>query len=620
MYTHQIHTYPLYRLLAFTAPLWLASTACDLPSEGAPGSDVQLRKGQVQPLACPPASFSLDDNGVFEFPDLVGDNAQLQDLWREQSGLVGELLIEQSPAPATVFSSPAQLAWTLSVKDEEGSVAHCETAMTIRDVTPPTIDITGIEEGMRFVLSQDEPPIPVFSVKDAIDPEAVLTVTLDGDTYEPDTPIADPGRHTLRAEAVDQSGNISEIAVRFEVRERPQLTGTIAVADYQCQEQGEYASLDLTVGIAAADFDPYDLNLDTLILWPLNDNGLTLARDTIRVSGVTDPDTGEFTPGSTEAVYEAGFWQLRFEVPAESGALIACPTQVELTGRGRDGAPGVFDLETTRAPTDDISDDLMAYFQAHGLTNDNSTQAPEDKPEAGCEWKARETEGPGSEKRQVGPWFIIRYLAKNFGFSANSFTVSHQWTGGSVNAKSASGVNTDIVDVFLEGICACEQKLEIECLLTPQFEAEASIDPTGYANAAGLIDVHTDTCELHKYATGGVAAGQGGPTSVKFKVGGSIGKDGPQVSTEVETQLELAGLDSHSVSNSFNDVGLKTAVDKRKVTAVVVANGRQQMSADAGYWDQYAEARSFLRNAQPGIRITPTCIDAGVVITGEFKW
>ena len=87
------------------------------------------------------------------------------------------------------------------------TVLHAETQVT----APPSIVITGVSDGE--VTNQTV--TPQVSVTDAT--TFTETVTLNGQSYTPGTPIAAAGSYTLVASATDAYGNSASVTVRFTI-------------------------------------------------------------------------------------------------------------------------------------------------------------------------------------------------------------------------------------------------------------------------------------------------------------------------------------------------------------------------------------------------------------------
>ncbi len=85
------------------------------------------------------------------------------------------------------------------------------------DTTAPTIEITGVEDGVEST----GPVIPAFSASDDQDaPEALtLSATLDGEAFVSGSEVSAAGNHTLVVKAEDSSGNEAEMTIQFEILE-----------------------------------------------------------------------------------------------------------------------------------------------------------------------------------------------------------------------------------------------------------------------------------------------------------------------------------------------------------------------------------------------------------------
>ncbi len=85
------------------------------------------------------------------------------------------------------------------------------------DTTEPTIEITGVEDGVEYTRSV----IPAFSASDDQDaPEALtLSATLDGEAFVSGNEVSAAGNHTLEVKAEDSSGNEAEMTIEFDILE-----------------------------------------------------------------------------------------------------------------------------------------------------------------------------------------------------------------------------------------------------------------------------------------------------------------------------------------------------------------------------------------------------------------
>lgn len=100
--------------------------------------------------------------------------------------------------------------YTLLVKSVDKAGNTTEQSLTfVLDTTKPKIKISGVEDGKYY---KDSVKINVKTYEDAD-----LTVTLNGNKYENDTEITEPGEYSLIAKATDKAGNTSEEIVEFTI-------------------------------------------------------------------------------------------------------------------------------------------------------------------------------------------------------------------------------------------------------------------------------------------------------------------------------------------------------------------------------------------------------------------
>jgi hypothetical protein len=85
------------------------------------------------------------------------------------------------------------------------------------DTTAPTIEITGVEEGVEYT----GPVIPAFSASDNQDASDTLTLsaTLNGEAFVWGSGVSAAVNYTLVVKAEDSSGNEAEMIIEFEIRE-----------------------------------------------------------------------------------------------------------------------------------------------------------------------------------------------------------------------------------------------------------------------------------------------------------------------------------------------------------------------------------------------------------------
>ena len=164
-----------------------------------------------------------------------------------------------------------------SVTDVAGQSAEAEATFTI-DTTPPVVTISGAEPE----TTHSPGLVPEITVSDAT--ATSLVATLDGAAYEPGTPIAAEGTHTLVVIATDAAGNTGSAEATF----------VVAWPD---------AAVTFTVSLA-------DAPLPGARVWLLHDDA---GRTFTGVDGVTDGD-GAVT---FVAPQHDGTYRARVDLPTE---------------------------------------------------------------------------------------------------------------------------------------------------------------------------------------------------------------------------------------------------------------------------------------------------------------
>lgn len=104
--------------------------------------------------------------------------------------------------------------FTVDAEDAAGNIATHATLFTL-DMTPPTIQITGVTDGGLFNTAVT----PAVQITDAHPRTPVLT--LNGAPYQSGTPVTADGTYVLSVEAADLAGNVSQRSVTFTLDTTP---------------------------------------------------------------------------------------------------------------------------------------------------------------------------------------------------------------------------------------------------------------------------------------------------------------------------------------------------------------------------------------------------------------
>ncbi|MFK7960628.1 MAG: hypothetical protein AB8G96_08875 [Phycisphaerales bacterium] len=569
----------------------------------------------------PPESIDLDPSGSWSTPDFSSPVTMAP--WAiNPLAFAGPVLVQQQPEPGTVFAGEQPVAGAFVAVDDDGPHGPLTTTIPLIDATPPLVMIQGVADGDVFVVPMVVEPTIV--VDDSIDPNPALELLVNGEPADLPLQLEAPGRYVLLASATDAAGNVGQAdPVVVEIAAHPMAQATTLVADMQVQPQpGGLFALDVNMLLASDEFQPLDLSLYTLGLWPMNESGLPLTQQPIPLAGSVDEEGG-YDFAATEAFYQNGYWTLHFSATMPEDLLFGLPAYFEITGTGRHTQPGEFDLNSITPAI--VEPNPLNVLEGLGLINDDPPALPQPEPQwAPCKWKSSITLGPvdldqggpsGSCFGGVQQW--SKYLRASGARFRGTSTSIDECTGNA--ATSAAVSSTAIMRVWLEGPAGCCGP-EIECVFQPTFRAGVNVNGPADALAAGLIDI-ASSCACNTRAVGALAIGEGAPPEVTFGAGASVGADGPSVGANVEVSTTLAGSNDDSEVFNGNCVGI---VQKRAIVISIVSNARLKTRADADIFDWYARSRAQLLKATPGITVTATCTSdegpcAGATETFTYK-
>jgi hypothetical protein len=453
--------------------------------------------------------------------------------------------------------------------------------------------------------------------------DLVIEALLDGNPYVVGTQITAIGVHTLLATATDAAGNrgYSE-PVTFEIRKFPMVEGVAVVSDMTCTRSGRFALLDATVYIAADNGQASPLDVETMALWPLNQNGLPLNEHAIYVAGSTSP-AGHYEYASAEAEYQQGYWALHFSAITREDQILDCPTSFRITASGNRETSQEFDFEAECVAQ--INPQPIAFLQLMGVLNNDPPKAPPAAPPCPpCKWKEKRVNGPKDTINASIPnncfggkqYWTANLAADGGHISAEAFAVD-ECTGNAVASKSVT--SDAVMTVWLEGRKECCDP-SITVTLKPKFKAKVQIDPPAQAIAAGLIDI-VSTIGAATRAIGGVECSDNPATTITFGAGASVGKDGPAANANISVQMNLTqGANENEDTFIGNDIK-KGNVDMVKISIVGVA--KTKTLADASLFNWYAHAKAWIWASTPGITVEPACNQnsqcPGVSATFEYK-
>jgi hypothetical protein len=98
----------------------------------------------------------------------------------------------------------------VNVADKAGNTATKSVSFVI-DKTPPSISITGVEDGKRYATAVT----PIISITDAN--LATSSITLNGSPFTSGTSITAEGYYTLKVAAADKAGNTASASISFTI-------------------------------------------------------------------------------------------------------------------------------------------------------------------------------------------------------------------------------------------------------------------------------------------------------------------------------------------------------------------------------------------------------------------
>ncbi|MEE2906746.1 MAG: hypothetical protein VX527_02840 [Planctomycetota bacterium] len=351
----------------------------------------------------------LDDNGEAQVPDF----SQIPSEYIQ--AMPGEVVLtdQQPPAHTTVYSAgdvPGSV-----VIERFGETYQREVLFRVEDNFPPRIEprfeyvengatcydtVAGVPEidGEQTIIRTCSPVRLLPDAFDNADPHPLLRVYVGDTEVNPGYEIDIPGHHVIRYLAEDEHGNKSDRVTFLELNPIPLMKGEAAVTQVECAYDpvSETTDFDLTLAVLPATLGTSisDLTLSsaTLILTDEYGSPVDLDNDDVlRISGSHDFE-GNYSPETTEASFQDGWWQLRFRssdpMTGEFYSLADCPVYGEFVATVRAGEPDEFEI-SARFPITAVSPaDYVAYQD--GFDGDEEDHDPE--PETAsckCSFKSK---------------------------------------------------------------------------------------------------------------------------------------------------------------------------------------------------------------------------------------
>ncbi|MBL9121079.1 MAG: hypothetical protein JNL80_14310 [Phycisphaerae bacterium] len=591
---------------------------CDLDGDGTTGaSDLAALLAAWGPcpegFVCGEGSvIALAPDGTFTMPDWSGAESARPFLVGEEDAEGNPIIVTTEPIAGTVFVGPQSVIVGVSAGSEGGEIGSCSIELTLVDATPPAVDVRGVADGQLFTAGSVV--TPRVTVSDSVTPTRDITLTafLDGAAWNPRTPIMAPGYHTLEVFATDGSGNIGSVApIDFQILEFPLLSGLMVVSQQECSGPEGAAWLDTTILFGTDQFDETQIDMDSVVLWPLNENGALLSHEPIFVANSTTP-TGFYSYASAEAEYQEGYWTIHFQTPrspSESN-LDACAVAYRLTGSVDRGLPTRFDFEATTPAT--VVEQPLRLFAAAGLLNADPPKGPKAQPACPpCEWKekrdpgAKDTVNTSDTIGCIGgkPYWKMNVTADGGKISGEAKAFD-ECAFVADPVKDSSVNSSMMITVSLIGRRACCDPT-IECTFKPKFKAKVKIDPPAEALAAGVIDIASDCNAGATRAIGAIQNADIPPISVNFGGSASVGDKGPSGGVSMGVTATLAQGD-----NEGEDTYIGNAVptcNQAQVRVSIVTVARLKVKATSSFINWTGQADAWLRDATPGVTIEAKC-------------
>jgi hypothetical protein len=551
--------------------------------------------GDCPPLSCfDSITLPLSPDGTLEWPDWTDELNLGAPFVINPVHFSGKIVIEQEPLPGTVVSGVQTVPSSITVTGTEGGEATCQVLVNVIDVSSPVIEIAGIDPNEQYIAPNC--PAPVITAHDAVDENPEITALLNGEPYISGTPITEPGYYLLRATAIDSSGNIGETAVLIECREYPLHQAALVVDDFTCDLSDGYFAVSATVLLGATEFDTYDVNLWSIDLSLLDEDGFHLYRDVIPIANSLDAE-GYYDYTTVAASYLNGVWYMAFEVELLGEDVASqCPSIIRITGTGNRGEPDEFDLE---ASTGDLSgsDDpfeKMCGQQCPGCCNAEGELPPPAEPNCACKWKQEitltEDSDPDADADSTWTcsWSGTAKVNSKGGVPSGEGSATSNCIKAHREIRAWTS-STALLVLKLEGPRnCCDPRIEVDA--NPMFTTTVSRNRTGSADAAAILDVE------------GIAMAKGGT---------SISSDAPVGTTILRGPIIIhydtsTTLLSHT--KVYSDPESESVEDKvSKWDLRVTGTGIVGVQAWWHAWHGRGTVKAKIIGASPNVTMTGTC-------------
>ena len=458
----------------------------------------------------------LDGDGLWVVPDLTG--------YLDETTTIDPATAWQSVAAGTVFGGPQTVVIDAGGTDGAGvPFVAVKLVVALQDVTPPTLDVDLLGDGMLAMVSPGGlgyfvAPVTITADSFATDNvdggvvAAALNVDISVDCIGPGPVVlADTGYYTLHARVTDSSGNTTYASQLFEVRDRYNLEAAAAIEALTVTAGSPTDTVEATVLLTSEMFEAEDINLATLALWLIDAEGAAIGTSPLTpapgyvVAGAYDPALVDL---------DAGVWRLAVRGQVPSGALAQPGVRFSITGSGLHGTPEAFDFLVVSEPF--VADNAAHPTLLTHLTPMSTANIPPSPPAAPpCEWKSQfiQDDPPVDivhiDTRQsclfsecAGTQFILYAAPYTFGGYAKVWETCAAICD-LIQEEVHTVASGGRMKVWLEPRDCCSD-CEIDVSARPRFKARAEINPRATAGAGGEIAVSIPGCGTVR-AAGGAA-------------------------------------------------------------------------------------------------------------------
>lgn len=535
----------------------------------------------------------LDGDGLWVVPDLTG--------YLDETTTIDPATAWQSVAAGTVFGGPQTVMIDAGGEDAAGvPFVAVKLVVALQDVTPPTLDVDLLGDGMLAMVSPGGlgyfvAPVTITADSFATDNvdggvvAATLNVDISVDCIGPGPVVlADTGYYTLHARVTDSSGNTTYASRLFEVRDRYNLEAAAAIEALTVTAGSPTDTVEATVLLTSETFEAEDINLATFALWLIDADGVVIGTTPLT------PAPGYIVNGAYDPALvglDAGVWRLAVQGQVPAGALAQPGVRFSITGSGLHGTPEAFDFLVVSEP---FVADNAAHPTLLSLLTPLSTWSgppfPPIDPTPACRWVSSfdpDEVDPYEDFAPDCPYHDLFIRAQPTAISGVGL-VTADWLCSS-SSIAHSVVSGGTFTVRLEPPSCCSD-CSINVVARPSFKVNASIDPPAEAILGGVLSIATPCGEAA--AIGAVALGDYDNDPGTISIGGF---DVPVSFTDGERARSEPFLDNEVCTHD----GCR--IDVSLATAASIS-----LSANAYWLDWYTNAGGTITEADMGLTVTPT--------------